>query len=307
MIVGLLPQKYPVALREGIAMANLWEPVCGLYSSTASFFPCLGWLDHLGGSSLFTTVVGALAGAYAGAWAAQRIAAKNKLQEELLREIRSTNSALLLGQAIFNVGLSIKVHGALPLKTAYEEEVKILKENPEDFIEKLKGPLNLEKITCATMPISALYPLVLTEISSSVGAVRALLHLKIAIDSHLEALANRNGIIDLFINKTFPKGLRFEDMYFGEPCDGITHRGYPDSIRDIYTTADDIIFFSKKLCESLHLHAMELRGRYRRLSKNKVTISKLVIDPNIDPSLIPGDESYSKWAAGHQPTRTTKK
>ncbi|WP_148053537.1 hypothetical protein [Pseudomonas brassicacearum] len=285
-------------------MENLWEPVCGLYSSTASLFPCLGWLNNFGNSSLFTTLFGALAGAYAGAWAAQRIAAKSKLQEELLREIRSTNSALLLAQAIFNIGLSSKVHSALPLKTAYEEEVKIFKENPEDFTEKLKGPVNLERVTCATMPISALHPLVLTEISSSVGAVRALLHLKIAVDSHLDALANRNGIIELFINKTLPRGLKFEDMYFGEPREGVTHRGYPDSIRDIYTTADDIIFFSKKLCESLHLHAMELRDRYRRVSKNRVTISKLVIDPNIDPSLIPGDDSYSKWVAGYQPTHT---
>jgi hypothetical protein len=289
---------------RGTAMASLWEPVCGVYSSTASVLPCLVWLENFGNSSFFTTVFGALAGASAGAWAAQRIAARNKLQEELLKEIRSTNSALLLGQAIFNVGLGSKVEGALPLKTAYDEEVQIFKENTDDFHDKLKGPVNLEKITCATMPISALHPLVLTEISSSAGAVRALLHLKIAIDSHLEALAHRNGIIDIFINNRIPKGLRFEDMYFGEPRNGVTHREYADSIRDIYKSADDILFYSKKMCEHLHHHATELSGKYKKLSKNKVIIGKLVIDSNINPSLIPGDESYAKWLAGYQPVQS---
>lgn len=281
-------------------MASLWEPVCGVYTSTASFLPCLGGLENFDNSSFIITVVGALAGAFAGAWAAQRIAATKKQQEELLKEIRSANSAMLLGQAIFNVGMGSKMEGSLPLKAAYDEEVKIFKENPGNFHDKLKGPVNLEKVTCATMPMSALYPLVLTEISSSAGAVRALLQLKIAVDGHLKALDHRNGLIDIFIKKDFPEGFTFEAMYFGETRKGLTHTGYSDSIRDIYTTTDDILFYSKKLCEYLHQHAVELGRKYKKLSKNKVTIGRLVIDSSLDPNLIPGDELYTKWLAGYQ-------
>ncbi|AZD78736.1 hypothetical protein [Pseudomonas chlororaphis] len=282
-------------------MSNLWEPVSGVYWSTVPFLPSLGWLKSLGNSSFFTTVFGALAGAFAGAWAAQRIAARNKLQDELLKEIRSVNSAILLGQAIFNIALAIKVDGALPLKTAYDEEVKIFKENANDFQGKFKGELNLEKIRCATMPISALHPLVLTEISSSAGAVRALLHLKIAIDGHLEAHVSRNDLIDGFIRKEFPRGLKFEDLYFGQERDGVTHRAYADSIRDIYKTADDILFYSQKMCEYLHLHAVGLRLKYKKVSKEKIIIGKLIIDSRVDPNLIPREESYAEWLAGYQP------
>lgn len=284
-------------------MASLWEPVCGVYSSSASFLPCLGWLENFGNSSFFTTVFGALAGAFAGAWAAQRIAAKNKLQEEMLKEIRSTNSAILLGQAVFNVGFGSKLGGSLPLKTAYDEEVQIFKENPADFPNILKRQVNLAKITCASTPISELYSLILTEVSSSTGAVRALLHLKMAIDGHLEAHAHRNGLIDIFERKTIPEGLTFADMYFGETRDGVAHRAYADSIRDIYQTADDMLFYSKKMCDYLHQHAIELRKRYKKVSRNKVTVARLIISSDIDPSLIPGDESYAAWLTGYQPAQ----
>ncbi|WP_282347973.1 hypothetical protein [Pseudomonas sp. PS01301] len=280
-------------------MTNLWEPVCGVYSSNGSFLPCIGWLVDLGNSSFFTTVFGALAGAFAGAWAAQRIATRSKLREELIKEIRSTNSALLLGQVIFNVAVTTKIEWSRTLQENFDEELEIFKKHGDDFVKHLSRPLNLETIKCAPMPIDQLSHLVLTEISSSTAAMRAFVQLQISTHSYAHAHGQRNALIKRFQDGDFQKPLRFEDMYFGETYKKITNTEYKDSLRSINKFNDDTIFYCLKMCESLYDHAAELKKRYKEITNAKITIQKLIVSPDLDPDVIPKDELYAGFLAGH--------
>lgn len=276
-------------------MANLWEPVCGVYSSTASVLPCLGWLTELGNSSFFTTVFGALAGAFTGAWAAQRIAVRSRRQEELIKEIRSTNSAMLLGQAILNISISSKIECALPLKEAFDEAYRSFKQNTDNT-----KALNLNKYTCVSMPIDALSSLMLTEISASSEAFRAFLYVQISINSYITTLARRNELVDIFRSEIGPSHPEFHTIYFGETHNGITNKAYRDSIEQIYDQCDDLIFYSNKMCLYLGEHAIHLKGEYEKLAKSKVAVARIELK-SVKPGLIPSDESYAHWLAAHRP------
>lgn len=281
-------------------MAGLWEPVCGVYSSTYSVLPCLQSLIDFGNSSFFTTAFGALAGAFAGAWAAQRIAVKNKLQDEISKEVRSTNSALLLGQAIFNIAIACKRDCSLPLKKGFSEDLEVFSKYGDEFGQNLNRPINLEGYTISVMPIQELSSLVLTEISSSTKAVRALIHLQMAIDRYHKAQSQRHDLIRVFQSETFPKSLRFQDMYFGETYKGITDTSYRNNIESIGTSTDDMIFYCSKMCDYLYEHVVELKDQYRKITKTTIKINKLGYSPSFDLSLIPKDELYAEWLAGHK-------
>src|SRR5690349_18959263 len=58
--------------------------------------------------SLTGSAAGALAGALFGAWAAQRIAERAKVRDELLKELRHTNSATTLVFSIANAYINLK-------------------------------------------------------------------------------------------------------------------------------------------------------------------------------------------------------
>lgn len=281
-------------------MAGLWEPVCGVYSSTYSVLPCLDSLIDFSNSSFFTTAFGALAGAFAGAWAAQRIAVKNKLQDEISKEVRSTNSALLLGQAIFNIAISSKQNCSLPLKKGFDEDLAVFKKYGDEFGKNLTRPINLEGFSSPVMPIQELSSLVLTEISSSTKAVRALIHLQMAIDRYHNAQSKRNNLITVFQSETFPKPLRFQDMYFGESYKGITNTTYRDNITSISSSVDDMIFYCSKMCDYLYEHAVQLKDQYKEITKTKIQINKIGYSQSLDLSLIPKDELYTEWLAGHR-------
>src|SRR3954447_6641546 len=72
-------------------------------------------------SAFMTSLVGALAGAYAGAKGAQRIAERSKDREQLLTQIRATNSAIMVGVSTCNAALAVKKQHVLPM---YEDFVQ---------------------------------------------------------------------------------------------------------------------------------------------------------------------------------------
>lgn len=97
-------------------MSNLWEPVAGVYWSAVPLMSNLDLTRGFSGASFITTLVGALSGAFFGAWAAQRIAKSNKVQDDIIKEIRSVNAAIMLGQFIFNCAVATKKQCSEPLK-----------------------------------------------------------------------------------------------------------------------------------------------------------------------------------------------
>jgi len=87
-----------------------------------------GWgcvaLEYLGkflNSDFTIGLMGALAGSYAGATAAQKVIERNKGREELLKELRTTNAAIMASATICNTILGTKSQITKPL---YEKFVQ---------------------------------------------------------------------------------------------------------------------------------------------------------------------------------------
>ena len=70
----------------------------------------------------------ALAGAFAGAMAAQRIGDRSKQRDILLREIRSTNAAIVVSLTICNAGLALKKQFIKDIHETYTTKKKELEE-----------------------------------------------------------------------------------------------------------------------------------------------------------------------------------
>jgi len=68
------------------------------------------WLEikEFFNSVFFTAIAGSLAGAFAGAYGAQRIAERAKYRDQLLKEMRDTNAAIMVAFGVFNTLFSIK-------------------------------------------------------------------------------------------------------------------------------------------------------------------------------------------------------
>jgi len=99
-------------------MNNWLDAVDNLGNEIGTFIKA-HWLDvkDFFNSVFFTAIAGSLAGAFAGALAARRMADKTRNREELLKEIRATNAAIMLAFGICNYHLSIKKQHIKSLKT----------------------------------------------------------------------------------------------------------------------------------------------------------------------------------------------
>ena len=71
-------------------------------------------------SPAFIAIVGAFAGAWAGAAAAQKIAEKIKGRDDLIKEMRVTNSAIVVCSAVCDSVIALKRQHVKALKEEYD-------------------------------------------------------------------------------------------------------------------------------------------------------------------------------------------
>lgn len=290
-------------------MAGLWEPIDGVFTATAApLLPTLAWLENLGGSSFFTTVFGALAGAFAGAWAAQYIAEQNKLREQLTKEIRDTNAAIVLSLGVFNIAVSLKKQHIHPLVTDYQESCRIFREATEQLkanITPTEMPqINLLDIQEIAPPITHLQDMVLGRLSTAGRSLASVTALVDAVVNINYALSRRNALIAKFKDGDLPKGARKEHLYFGLPYgDGQTNAEYPHIIEGISLYTNDVIFFSAKLCEDLREHGQLLVKKYEKGLRGQVpALHGIDVAKAQKEGWVPDEADYEAWTAGFRET-----
>lgn len=289
-------------------MADLWEPVSGVFWGVAPLLPSLAWLDKLSDSSFFITVFGASVGAGFGAWAASRIAKKSKLIDVVTEEVRANNLAMILAQQTFNLSLSLKVKAVKPMTEAYNEEVRAFQEkNSSSSSSRTSKGRNLEKIGQINPPIEVLRTIALERLTLSGPATRAVLAIVESAHCLSRALTTRNELTDIFLHQQFPPGQDFEHMYFGVSKDGACHAGYKQSMDSMTKSTDDMLFFSMTLCQLLDDHGVQLRKECKKLVRGKVSINRFRLLDTIPDGVIPDKKAYAAWFAGYEPTVNNKK
>lgn len=261
------------------------------------------WIWSAINSSFAIAFIGGLTGAVGGALGAQHIAERAKRRDELLKELRNTNAAIMVSFSICNAALSLKKQHVLPLKELFIHEKEALaafKEKrrtgavPKDVEYHLEA--DLRTFPALTAPIETLKSLVYERISAYGRPLAIISVLDQALVGLAEAIRKRNEIIHRFASHAVPAE-HFVQYYFGLPLPGgSTNQEYPDVVDAIYSYVNDIAFFSSVLCADLVKHGEAVRKPLvKRSERNVPTVSTADFGGPRAKGLIPEQDQYLDW------------
>ena len=257
--------------------------------------------------NFFVAFVSASAGAFGGALGAQMISEKIRRREDLQKEIRNTNAAIMVAFSICNSYLISKDHNVNPLKESFDRH----KLEFEEFDKRSRKALNGERavfefeadfrtITPLSIRTDLLQTFAFEKISLNGRPLVLVDTLTQTISSLNSSIVKRNQLIETYRAQEPIRGKVLTQIYFGRPDDhGNIDNTYPDSMEAIYRLTDDCIFFSKLLCDDLVAHGKKLAERYEKtISKKDVpTINQPHFEKAERIGLMPDPASYADWTS----------
>lgn len=269
----------------------------------------LTWIDtkEVLNSPFTTSLAGALAGAYAGARAAQLIAENSKARDQILAELRSTNSAIMVCFSIFTATLALKRQHVLPMYQAYQEAKAAVAEYRANRMTAPlpKTPLNftadMKTFPAPVVPIEVLRELLFHK-SSAAGRPLALVAvLEQSLIGVESSIRRRDQLIQAFSTGSVSSDL-MPLFYFGLPLpSGDVNQEFPDVVEGIASYVDDVAFFSSLLCKDLMLHGEKVRATAKkRLRKNMPRVSSVDFNTPKANGLMPPAANYNDWLGGFQ-------
>ena len=253
----------------------------------------------------------ALAGAFAGAMAAHRITDRSKQRDALLREVRSTNAAIIVSLTICNVGLSLKKQFIKEIYETYTTKKKELEEfhqqHKSDQISKnqpFEFQADFRALQIPLTPIDILRSQVYENISVTGRPLALVGTLSGVIDSLADTIQKRNILIQQFRALGAAGDAQLPAFYFGLPYgQGHVNTEFSDTIESLYTLTDDVIFFSELLGKDLMRHGNDILKQYRKIAKvKKEKISKLDFTDARNEGLMPDASNYTDWLKGFPDT-----
>ena len=256
-------------------------------------------------SNFFVAFVSACAGAFGGALGAQFISEKSRCKEDLQKEIRNTNSAIMVAFGICNSYLMLKDKIVNPIKATFDRQKLDLAAFDKETGTVLSGENPVFKFQADFRTI--------TPLSIRTDLVRTLAFEKISLNGRPLALVDvltqtifslhtliekRNKLIENYLLRRSLSDQVLVQRYFGQPDDdGHVDTNYPDSLEGIYSLTDECIFFSKLLCDDLTAHGEKLAERYKKtISKKDVPIINQVnFEKSEREGLFPDPVSFADW------------
>jgi hypothetical protein len=252
-------------------------------------------------STFAVSFVGALAGAAAGAWGAQRVIERVRRREELLREIRNTNAAVMVAFTIANTALGMKAQLVRPMADRFRKDLEALRKHVS--IPQLTGApkgkfsfqADLQTFFAPSLPVDTLKTLVFDRISAFGKALSLVVQIENAIAGLSRSTEERRGLIADF--KTHPMDDAWAFRYFGEKSpSGHTHREYADLVDVISSFTDDVIYFSGSLVEELVAHAQILHDAFsKRYGQGAPKVSSPDFSGPKKSGLYPSVSDYGAW------------
>lgn len=252
--------------------------------------------------------VGGLTGAIGGALGAQYIAERMKRRGELLRELRSTNAAIVTCFSICNAALMLKHQHVKPMHDEFEKQKA---ESDDLYRKRAAGEMpgkhshqftaDMRTFPAPVVPMNTLKTLVFERISAY-GRLLALVSvLEQSLVGLTRAIDHRDRLIQRFQSGTIPKEI-FAHHYFGlKQTNGDTNQEYSDTVAAIFSYVDDVAFFSSLLCGDLIKHGKHVRAMLAKSSDKSVPrVSKADFSGPKSKGLLPSEENYADWLQGFQ-------
>ncbi len=256
--------------------------------------------------AIFIPLVASLAGAGLGAWTAQFIAARNKRNDERMKEVRAAHAAMTIAHGITDFFASMKEQIVKPSVDDFAVRRQLFIQAlakptpPGTPVIVYKAPLDAFRFNMT--PYEELQDIVLKELLAPMrpSMIVPILSRTIAM---LELLASdRNAMVRSF-NEIQMSGKEMNAFaYFGIPFPaGGADTRFADTLRHISEYTDDAIKFGKMIGDDLGAYAHALR---QTLPKAMQPLAPRIITMSLrNPELMPVAEKYNSYEELYRPIR----
>lgn len=271
----------------------------------------LKYVIDLINSNFMSTLLSALTGATCGALAAQHIGDRSKRRDQLLLELRNTNSAIMMAFTTCNAGMALKNQFVNSIVKEYnkkrEELLTITRKSnliQKDEAEIFEFTADFRTLQMPVVPIDILRTYVYDRISAKGRALATVGALAGALDSLNHIISNRNNLIARFRESNLNKDRVLLSLYFGLPYgDDHINSEFFDTVKGLNSLVDDTIFFSHLLMKDLKLHGDIIKIKYDKVAKYN---SEKVTDFDFTgaKNLMPDEEIYKDWLSGFKVSET---
>ena len=246
-------------------------------------------------SAFFTTIFGAGAAAFAGAYGAQRIVERGKLKDDLSKEIRNTNAAIVLTFGICNTLIIFKKQFAKPMKEKFDRDRKqaLLALETQTRFNFETDFRTLQRISLSIEPLQKI---VIENIAIIGRPLSALTTVAQVVDTLNNTIAERNDLIDAFRSGKIAVKDRAA-RYFGFADGGHMDEQFANTVEACYVYSEDGIFYSRSLLDDLVSHGRKLAAEYLK----QFGVASPIHAPDFTiaarEGLLPNDADYASWHA----------
>jgi hypothetical protein len=256
-------------------------------------------------SAFVIAFVGGLTGALGGALGAQHIIERTNRRAELLRELRNTNAAIMIGFSIVNAALALKKQHVQPMYEQFAaHKAALAKFNADRAAGQLaqgaQFPFvaDLRSFPHPILPIETLKGLLFEKISAQGRALALLSVIEQSLVGVREAVLRRDALTQRFQSGEIPNQ-QVPFYYFGLPLPSGTNQEYPDLIAAIHEYLDDLGFFAVLLCEDLVAHGESVRTTFtEKFGKDAPKVSTVDFSGPREAGLLPPEANYADWLKG---------
>lgn len=272
-----------------------------LFTAALSSAASVGW--QFLNSNIAIAFVGGLTGAIGGALGAQHIVERSKRRDELMKELRNTNAAIMVTFSICNSALALKKQHVQPLHQEFDKARADLQAFKAQRSAGQQPPnaeyhfvADFKTFPAPTAPIETLKDIVYSKVSAYGRPLALVAVLEQSLVGLRDAIAKRDALIQRFASGAIPPELT-PQYYFGLPLPGgDTNQEYPDTVEAIHSYTDDVAFFCALLCEDLVTHGNEVRSVYlKKFKKGAPRISTADFSGPREKELVPPDSQYKDW------------
>ncbi|MFH1806347.1 MAG: hypothetical protein ABID63_15805 [Pseudomonadota bacterium] len=271
------------------------------------FYKLICWFGTNFPENAFSTVVLAIitscAGAYMGGRAAQIVSERNKMMNNIVREMRANNASISLTFSIINTLLNMKEQYIKPLKESFdatkaEFEVAYVQKNTRYSSETpYTFPADLRTLEPPTVPIERLQKMLFEETSITGRPLTLVSFLAQTIHLLSHSLSARNNFINAMNAAPAEDKINLPFLYFGKRLtDGNVDERYPSLVAAIYKYTDDCIMFCKFLTEDLEKHGKDLTEKHKkRFGKHLPKVHKADFSIAENKRLLPDEADYESF------------
>jgi hypothetical protein len=259
------------------------------------------------GWTIFIPLIASLLGAGVGAWTAQYIAARNKRNDERLKEIRAANAAATIAYGIADHFLGMKQQIVKPTVDRFEVDreafikAEAARKGPGPSVIVFKVPLDVIRFNWS--PSKDLQAIVFSDLSAPVRAMMVVPILSRTL-AMLDTLADdRNAMVKDFM-ETQKSGKDINPYaYYGIPFpSGGANQLYAQTLHHISEYTDDTIHFAQLVGDDLREFALALRQTLPR-SMRPIAPRITTVSTWKRAGMVPDAAKYKDYEELNRPVR----